>query len=154
MKNSVFGKTIENVIKHGDIKLVTTEKRRKKNSHKTKWFSENLLAIEMKKKTKVKMNNPVYLGLSILDIRKIVTYEYWYDYLKSNFDYNVKLCYMDTDSFIVHMKTKDADADLPKDVEKRPDTLNYEVNRPLPIGINKKVVRLMKDDLGGRVMIT
>ena len=49
MKNSVFGKTIENVIKHGDIKLVTTEKRRKKNSHKTKWFSENLLAIEMKK---------------------------------------------------------------------------------------------------------
>ena len=153
MKNSVFGKTIENVIKHGDIKLVTTEKRRKKNSHKTKWFSESLLAIEMKK-TKVKMNNPVYLGLSILDIHKIVIYEYWYDYLKSNFDYNVKLCYMDTDSFIVHVKTKDADADLPKDVEKRPDTLNYEVNRLLPIGINKKVVRLMKDDLGGRVMIT
>ena len=100
------------------------------------------------------MNNPVYLGLSILDIRKIVIYEYWYDYLKSNFDYNVKLCYMDTDSFIVHVKTKDADADLLKDVEKRPDTLNYEVNRLLPIGINKKVVRLMKDDLGGRVMIT
>ena len=66
--------------------------------------------------------------------------------LKQNFDNNVKLCYMDTDSFIVHMKTKDAYVDLPKDVEKRSDTSHYEVNRPLRININKKVVGLMKDD--------
>ena len=72
MNNDVFGKTVENVRKHRDIKLVTTDKRRNQlvsepNYHTTKWFSEKLLTIEMKK-TKVKMNKPVYLGLSILEI--------------------------------------------------------------------------------------
>ena len=75
MSNAVFGKTMENVRKHRDIKLVTTDKRRNQfvselNYHTTKWFSENLLAIKMKK-TKVKMNKPVYLGLSILEILSI-----------------------------------------------------------------------------------
>ena len=75
MNNAVFGKTMANVRKHRDIKLVTTDKRRNRlvsepNYHATKWFSENLLAIEMKK-TKVKMNKPIYLGLSILEISKI-----------------------------------------------------------------------------------
>ena len=74
MNNSVFGKTMENVRKHRDIKLVTIDERRNKlvaepNYHTTKQFSENLLAIEMKK-TKVKINKPVYLGMSILDISK------------------------------------------------------------------------------------
>ena len=74
MINSVFGKTMENLRKHRDIKLVTTDEKRSKlisepNYHTTKRFSENLLAIEMKK-TKVKMNKPVYLGMSILDISK------------------------------------------------------------------------------------
>ena len=83
MNNSVFGKTMENVRKHRDIKLVTTEERRIKlisepNYHTRKHFSDNLLAIEMEK-TKVKMNKPVYLGMSILDISKIPMYEFWYD---------------------------------------------------------------------------
>ena len=74
MNNAVFGKTVENVRKHRDIKLVTTGKRRSQlvpepNYHTKKWFTENLLAIEMKK-TKVKMNKPVYLGLSMLEISK------------------------------------------------------------------------------------
>ena len=86
MNNSVFGKTMENVRKHRDIKLVTTDKRRNQlvsepNYHTTKYFSENLLAIEMKK-TKAKMNKPVYLGMSILDISKNLMYEFWYDYIK------------------------------------------------------------------------
>ena len=86
MNNSVFGKTMENVRNHRDIKLVTTDKRRshlvsETNYHKTKWFSECLLAIEMKK-IKVKINKPVYLGLSILKISKTLTYEFWYEYLK------------------------------------------------------------------------
>ena len=80
MNNSVFGKTMENVKKHRDIKLVTTDKRRNQlasepNYHTTKWFSEDLLALEMKK-IKVKMNKPVNLGLSILDISKILMYEF------------------------------------------------------------------------------
>ena len=80
MNNAVFGKTMENLRKHRDIKLVTTDKRRNRlvsepNFHTGKWFSENLLAIEMKK-TKVKMNKPIYLGLSILKISKILMYEF------------------------------------------------------------------------------
>ena len=111
MNNAVFGKTMENVRKHRDIKLVTTDKTRKRlvsepNYHTTKWFSENLLAIEMKK-TKVKMNKPIYLGLLILEFSKILMYEFWYGYMKSKYGDNVKLCYMDTDSFIVNIKTED-----------------------------------------------
>ena len=110
MNNAVFGKKMENVRKHRDIKLVTTDKRRNQlvtepNYYAIKYFSENLLAIEMKKK-KVKMNKPVYLGLPILEISKILMYEFWYDYMKPKYDDNVKLCYMDTDSFIMNIKTK------------------------------------------------
>ena len=66
-------------------------------------ISEDLSIIEMKK-SKVKMNNPIYLGLSILGISKILMYEFWYDYMKPKYDNNVKLCYMDTDSFIMNIK--------------------------------------------------
>ena len=84
MINSVFGKTIENLRKHRDIKLVTTDEKRSKlisepNYHTAKRFSENLLAKEMKK-TKLKMNKPIYLGMSILDISKTLMYQFWYDY--------------------------------------------------------------------------
>ena len=156
MNNSLFGKIMENVRKHRDIKLVTTDKRSNRlvsepNYHATRWFSGNLLAIEMKK-TKVKMNKPIYLGLSILEISKTLMYEFWYDYMKPKYGDNVKLCYMNTDSFIMHIKAEDFYKDIANDVEKRFDTSNYEVNRPLPTGKNKKVIRLMKDELGGKVM--
>ena len=77
MNNSVFGKTMENVRKHRDIKLVTTDEKRNKlvsepNYHTTKHFSENLLAIEMKK-TKVIMNKPAYVGMSIKLVIKLLT---------------------------------------------------------------------------------
>ena len=106
---TVFGKTMENTEKHRDIKLITIDKRRNQsvsepNYHATKWFSENLLAIEMRK-TEVKMNKPVSLGLLILDISKIVIYEFWYDYMKAKYGDNAKLCYMHTDSFIINIKT-------------------------------------------------
>ena len=156
MNDSVFGKTVENVRNHKDVKLVTTDKRRNQlvsepNYHTTKWFSENLLAIEMKK-TKVKTNKPVYLGLSILEISKALMYEFWYDYMKPKYRDKVKLCYMDTDSFIMHIKTEDFYKDIANDVEKRFDTSNYEVNKPLPTGKNK--IRLMKDELGSLLQIS
>ena len=80
MNNSVFGKTMENIRKHRDIKIVTTDKRRRKlvsepNYHTINLISEDLSIIEMKK-TKVKMNKPIYLGLSILEISKILMYEF------------------------------------------------------------------------------
>ena len=99
MNNSVFGKTMENVRKHRDIKFITTDQLvSEPNYYATKWFSENLLAIEMKK-IKVEINKPVYLALSILEISKTLMYEIWYDYIKPKYQDNEKLCYMDTDSF-------------------------------------------------------
>ena len=120
------------------------------NYHTTKWFSETLLAIEMKK-TKVKMNKPVYLGLLILEVSKTLIYEFWHDYMKPKYGDNVKLCYMDTDNFIMHIKTEYFYKDIASDVEKRFDISSYEVNRPLPAGKNKKVIGLTKDELGGRL---
>ena len=127
MNNVVFGKTMENVRKLRDIKLVATNKRRNQlvtepNYHTTKRFSKNLLAIEMKK-TKVKMNKPIYLGLSILETSKILMYEFWYDY-----------------------------QDIADDVECKFDTSSYEVDRPLSAGKNKKVIGLMKYELGGKII--
>ena len=156
MNNSVFGKTMENVRKHRDIKLVTTDKKRSKlvsepNYHTMNYISENLSIIEMKR-TKVKMNKPIYLGLSILEISKILMYEFWYDYMKPKYGDNVKLCYMDTDSFIMNIKTEDFYKDIADDVEKRFETSNYECDRPLPTGKNKKVIGLMKEELGGRII--
>ena len=103
-------------------------------------------------KTKVKMNKPIYLGLSILEISKILMYEFWYDYIKPKYNDNVKLSYMDTDSFVMNIKTEDFYEDIANDVEKRFDTSNYEVDRPLPTGKNKKVIGLMKEELGGKII--
>ena len=156
MNNSVFGKTMENVRKHRDIKLVTTDKRinqlvSEPNYHTIKYFSENLLAIEMKKIT-AKTNKPVYLGLSILEISKTLMYEFWYDYIKPKYQKNAKLYYINTDSFIISIKTRYFYEDIANDVEKRFDTSNYEVNRPLPTGKNKKAIGLMKNELGGKII--
>ena len=156
MNNSVFGKTMENIRKHRDIKLVTTDKKRSKlvsepNYHTINLISEDLSIIEMKK-TKVKMNKPIYLGLSILEISKTLMYEFWYDYMKPKYNNDVKLCYMGMDSFIMNIKTNDFYKDIANDVENRFDTSNYEVNRPLPTGKNKKIIGLMKDELGGKII--
>ena len=126
MNNAVFGKTMENVKKHRDIKLVTTERRRnyflsEPKFHTTKFFTENLLAIQMKK-TEILMNKPVHLGLSMLELSKILMYEFWYDYVKPKYSEKAKLCYMDTDSFIVYIKTYDIYKDIAKDIETRFDT--------------------------------
>ena len=156
MNNSVFGKTMENIRKNREIKLVTTNKKRSKlvsepNYHTINLISEDFSIIEMKK-TKVKMNKPIYLGLSILEIRKILMYEFWYDYMKPKYNDNVRLCHMDTDSFIMNIKTNDFYKDISDDVDNRFDSSNYEVKRPLLMGKNKKVIGLMKDELGGKII--
>ena len=114
------------------------------------YILEDISIIEMNK-TRVKMNKPIYLGLSILDISKTLMYEFWYDYMKPKYGNDVKLCYMDTDSFIMNNKTEDFYKDIANDVEKRFDTSNYEVNRPIPMGTNKKLIGLMKNELGAKI---
>ena len=101
------------------------------------------------------MNKPVYFGMSILDISKTLTYEFWYGYVKPKYQDNAKLCYMDTDSFIIRIKTEDFYEDIIDDVKKWFDLSNYDEDdkRPLPIGKNKKVIGPFKYELGGKITI-
>ena len=158
MNNSVFGKTMENVRNHRDIRVVTCDKWRSKlasepNYLSTKYISKDLLVMKMKN-TEVKMNKPLYLGQAILDISKTLMYEFWYDYIKPKYGDKARLCYMDTDSFVIYIETEDFYKDIASDVERWFDTSNYDKkdNRPLPIGKNKKVIGLFKDELGGKIM--
>ena len=143
---------MENVRNYRDIKLVTLKKRRKRlvsesNYHSCKHFSDHLMAIEITE-TKVKLNKPLYLGASILDISKRLMYKFWYDYFKQKYGDRVKLCYADTDRFIIYIKTEDFFQDISNDVEKYSHTSNFDKNetRPLSIGKNKKVLGLFKDE--------
>ena len=156
--NSVYGKTMENIRKHRDIHLVTNDKKRSKlvsepNYHATKCISKNLLVMEMKKR-EIYMKKPVYLGQVILDISKTLMYKFWHEYIKPKHADNVKLCYMDTDSFVMHVNTDDFYHDISNDVNLLFDTSNNYIKllRPLPIGINKKVLGKFKDELGGKRM--
>ena len=156
MNNTVFGKTMEN-IKNIDIKLVNNEEAylkavMKPNFRSGTLFGPNLMGCEMVK-VKVVMNKPVYLGQAILDLSKIVMYEFHYDYMKRRYaDDKLTLCYVDTDSLIYDIETDDFYKDIADGVEDRFDMSGYNSNRPLPIGKNKKVIGLMKDELGGGMM--
>ena len=136
-----------NARKQRDIKLVTTKKGRKylvaePNYYTTKFFTEGFLATEMRK-CQILVNKPVYLGLSILDLRKTVTYDFLYDYVNAKYGENVKICYMDTDGFILHEKTNDIYKYITEDVEARFDTSSYELDRPILKLKMKKVIGLM-----------
>ena len=160
MNNSVFGKTMENIRKHRNIKLVTNKDKylrmvMKPNFKSGVLFGENLMGCEMGH-TKVVMKKPIYLGQTILDLSKIVMYEFHYDYMKPKFE-GLQLCHMDTDSLVYHIKTEDFYADIANDVEERFNTSGYvpttaRSHRPLSIGKNKKVIRLMKDESEGTIM--
>ena len=119
----------------------------------TKYISEDLLIMEMKK-AEVKMNKPTYLGQATLDISKTLMYEFWCDYLKPKYGDNARLCYTDTDSFVILVKTEDFYKDIADDVDKWFDTSKYKKddNKPLPIGINEGVLGKFKDELKGKIM--
>ena len=158
MNNAAFGKTMENVRNYKHIKLVTTDKRRNKlvsepNYHTLRYFSKHLIATEMKK-AKVKMKKPIYLGMSILGISKTLMCEFWYDYIKAKYGERAKLCYTDTDSFVIHIITEDFYKDIANDVDRWFETSNYDENdkRSLPIGKSKKEIGLFKDELGRNIM--
>ena len=162
MNNSVFGKTMENIRKHGNIKLITNAKSYLKTVMKSNFksgvlFGENLMGCKMGK-IKVVMNKPVYLGQAILDLSKIIMYEFHYDYMKPKFG-NLQLCYMDTDSLVYDIKTEDFYANISEDMPTKFDMSSYcdrpsgpSEQRLLPIGMNKKVIGLMKGELGGAIM--
>ena len=141
---------MENIRKHKNIKLVMTEEKylctvMKPNFKSGVLFGENLMGCEMGK-IKVVMNKPIYLGQAILDLSKIIMYEFHYDSIVPKYGNRLKLCYMDTDSLVYHNETEDFYTDIADDVQTRFDTSGYCPNRPLPVGLNKKVIGLMKDE--------
>ena len=153
MNNSVFGKTKENVRNHRDSKSVTSDTRRSRlasepNYCSSKYISKDLMIMEMRK-VEVKMNKPIYLSQAILDISKTLMYEFWYDYINPKYKEKARQCYMDTDSFVMYIKTEDFYKDIADDVDRWFDTSNYDKddNRPLPMGKNKKVIGKFKDEL-------
>ena len=105
-------------------------------------------------KTEVEVNKPIYLGMSVLDIRKTLMYEFWFDYVKPKYGDRAKFCYTDADSFVSHTKTQDFYKGIANDVKRWFDPFNYDENdeRPLPIGKNEKVIGLFKDELDGKIM--
>ena len=107
------------------------------------------MAIEMKNKQTNKRTNvkkpSIYHSMSKLDISKTLMYEFWYDYIKPKYQDKAKLCYMDTDSFVIHIKTEDFYEDIANDVKEWFDTSNYNNNRQLQRGKNKKVIGLFED---------
>ena len=135
MNNTVFRKTMENIRKHRNIKLVTNREAYMKAVMKPNFksgvqFGPNLMGCEMGK-IKVVMNKPVYLGQAILDLSKIVMYEFHYDYMKRKYnDDKLTLCYMDTDSLIYSIETDDFYKDIASDVANRFDTSGYNPDRP------------------------
>ena len=162
MNNSVFGKMIENVRKRIEIKLIVTEERRKKlvsepNYASCTAFSDHLVAVEMRK-TRVLMDKPILAGKAIFDKSKELMYEFSYDYLKPKYPKKIKLCYMDTDSFILDIKTDNFFEDNKEDLKKWFDTFNYHKDMILPeeyaknANVNKKVIGKMKNELGNGYM--
>ena len=156
MNNLVFGKMMENIRKHRNIKLVTTEEKYFRmimhpNFKSGVLFGENLMGCEMGK-IRVVMNKLVYLGQAILDLSKIVMYEFHYDYMVPK--YGLETLKLDTDSLVYDIKAEDFYEDIANDVEARFDTGGYSKTdfRLLPIGLNKKVIGLMKDELEGKRM--
>ena len=98
------------------------------------------------------MTQSAYLRLSILEISETLMFELQFGYIKPKNHRSAKLCYMDTDSFIVRIKTEDVYEEVASDMEKAFDTSNYEINSLLPRGKNKKVIRLMRDESGGKIL--
>ena len=156
MNNSVFGKTMENVRNRVDIQLVNREEKALKLFSKTNFdkrtiFSENLIAVHMHKK-KVKLDKPIYLGMSILDLSKTLMYDFHYNYIKPKYGENAQLLFTDTDSLMYEIRTGDFYKDISPDVEKMFDTSNYpkEHESGIKTGLNKKVIGMMKDECGGK----
>ena len=155
MNNNVFGKMMEKIRNHKDMKLVTSKQKYQKYVMKPSSkdgypFSKDLFAVGMVK-TEIKINKPVHLGQPILDLSKMLMYEFHYDYMRSRHGSKVKLCDMDTDSFVYEIETEDFYRNIAKDAEKMFDTSMKTGHHPTKKK-KKKVIGLMKHELGGKIM--
>ena len=153
MNNSVFGKTMENVRNRINVKLVINEKAcnklvKKSNFKSVNIFHENLIAVHMEKTT-VRLNKPIQIGMTILDLSKTLMYRFHYDYVKPKWGNEAALLFTDTDSLCYEIQTDDFYEDIKDDASEWFDTSNYEEDHPLFSKKNKKQVGFMKDEGGG-----
>ena len=149
---------MKNIRNRVDIKLVNDKKRAEKLSAKPNFnlcniFSEDLVAVHMKK-TKLVFNKPVYLGMCILDLSKTLMYDFHYNYIKQKYGDYAKLLFTDTDSFMYIIQTEDFYKDISADVKHRFDASDYPDDHPsgIPSGLNKKVIGMFKDEVGGDII--
>ena len=157
MNNSVFGKTMENIRNRVSIHLIKNAEKAEKLVNKPnfdvlKIFDELLIAVKMKK-TELKFNKPVYVGMSILDLSKTLMYDFHYRYAKKKWK-GLKVLYTDTDSLFYEIETEDFFADISDDVERWFDTSDFPKDHPsvIPVGKNKNVIGKFKDEYCGKVI--
>ena len=153
MNNSVYGKTMENVRKHGDFEIVNTPERFQKLVNKPLFkhrhiINEDLVIVEKDKHT-VELNKPIYMGMSILDYSKIHMYSFYYDVLKPKYQDNIKLVY--TDSYVIKVETDDLYEDF-KEINEYMDFSDYNVEHPNYDKTNKKVLGKFKDEMNGKII--
>ena len=153
----VFGKTMENVRKRVDVKLLRSDEEEriikyvaKPTFARQEIFNEHLVGIQNHKE-KVLLNKPIYVGMSVLDLSKHLMYDFYYNTLKARYGENVRLLYTDTDSLIVHVQTDDLYKDMAQNLDEY-DTSNYPADHPLFSTANKKIIGKFKDELGGQLL--
>ena len=156
INNSVFGKTIENIRKRQNVKIVDNRKLANKLSSKPNFervtiFDENLIACHMKK-TEVYFNKPIFVGQAILDISKTLMFDFHYNYIRKKYGNKAELLFTDTDSLMYLIQTEDFYKDINKEIKKKFDTSDYPENHPSGIktGVNKKVIGKFKDEAAGK----
>ena len=152
MNNSVFGKTMENIRKRVDVRLVTNKDKLLKLTSKptyvsSKIFNENLVAVHKIKET-LTMNRPAFVGACILDLSKTLIYDFHYNYIKHKYDNKAKLLFTDTDSLTYEIETADAYADFWQNKDKF-DNSDYNIESPFYNIENKKVIGKFKDETAG-----
>ena len=152
MNNSVFGKTMENIRKRVDVRLVTDEKKLLKLTSKPtyvscKIFNENLVAVHKIKET-ITLNRPAYVGMSILDLSKTLMYDFHYKYIKKNYGEKAMLLFTDTDSLTYEIEANDVCRDFWIDKDKFDNSV-YPEGSPYFDKTNKKVIGKFKDEAAG-----
>ena len=155
LNNAVFGKTMEDKRKHLDFEIVSDERRFMKCVNNPSFkhshiINENLVGVE-KQKPKLKLDKPIFIGMSILDLSKQHMYKFYYDVMKPKYGENIRMVYTDTDSFVFHTKTDDIYQDL-KEINDEMDFSGYDKNHKCYDATNKKVLGKFKDECEGKIM--